>query len=149
MTTIQVKPQDTLSTIAARVFPGQDVTRFREILDQNPDLDVFSDLPENFNLQLPSNEQIQSYAQPVLTKIASSLGGAKGFLGQAEQIISQVSGKLPPELQGYAKEALDFVSEANGIVGQAETVLGEAEAGLRDYGGQATNLIQWLLSGKA
>lgn len=149
MTTITTQPQDSLSTIAARVFPGRDVTRFREILDQNPELDVFSDLPENFNLQLPSTEQIQSYAQPVLTKIASSLGGAKGFLGQAEQMISQVSGKLPPELQGYAKEALQLTAEANGVIGQAESVLGEAEAGLRDYGGQGTNLIQWLLSGKA
>jgi hypothetical protein len=146
---ITVRTADALNLIAARVFPGADVSRFTEILDQNPELDVFSDLAAGTELNLPSTEQIQKYAQPVLGKIASSLGGARGYLGQAEQVINQVSGKLPPELQGYAKEALNLVGEANGVLDQAEGILDQGTEALRDYGGQATNLIQWLLSGKA
>jgi hypothetical protein len=153
MPTETVKPGDALNAIAARIFPGEDVSRFTEILDQieNPDEalnTLFSDLVEGTNLQLPSLEQIESFAQPVLSKVASSLGGAKGVLDQATEIINSVSGKLPPQLQGYAADALNVVGEANGVLSKAESILGEAEGKLRDYGGQATNLVPWLLSGK-
>lgn len=150
---ITVKPGDALNAIAARVFPGEDVNRFTEILDQIDDPDtalttLFGDLAQNSQLQLPSVEQIESFAEPVLTKVASSLGGAKGFLDQATNVITDISGKLPPQLKGYATEALNIVGEANGVLGQAESVLGEAENKLREYGGQGTNLVNWLLAGK-
>lgn len=153
MPTETVKPGDALNAIAARVFPGEDVSRFTEILDQIDDPDqalrtLFGDLVEGTGLQLPSVGQIESFAQPVLTKVASSLGGAKGALDQATQIITDISGKLPPSLQGYTTEALEIVGEVNGVLGQAETILGEAEDKLREYEGQATNLIGWLLSGR-
>lgn len=153
MTTVTAKPGDSLSAIAARIFPGEDVGRFTEILDQIDDpqqalTTLFGDLAEGTKLQLPSTEQIENFAQPVLSKVASSLGGAKGFLDQATEAISSISGKLPPQLQSYASEALQIVGEANGVLGQAESILGEAEDKLRDYAGQATNLIPWLLSGK-
>lgn len=149
MPSITVKPGDALNTIAARVFPGEDVRRFTEILEANPGLDIFGDLTDGITLNLPDVEQIESFAQPVLTKVASSLGGAKGFLDQATGAINSISGKLPPELQGYAKEALAVVGEANGVLGQAETLLGEAQGKLREYGGQGTGLVNWLLSGKS
>lgn len=149
MATATAQNADALNLLAARIFPGADVTRFRELLDANPEIDVFGDLAAGAQLELPSTEQIESYAAPVLGKIASSLGGARGYLGKAEQVITQISGSLPPELQGYAAEALSLVGEANGVLDQAEGVLEQGQGALRDYGGQATNLIQWLLSGKA
>lgn len=150
---ITVKPGDALNAIAARVFPSEDVSRFTEILDQIDDPGqalntLFGDLTQGSSLQLPSVDQIENFAQPVLSKVASSLGGAKGFLDQATEAINSVSGKLPPELQGYAAEALKVVGEANGVLSQAETILGGAEDKLRSYSGQVTNLIPWLLSGK-
>lgn len=152
MSTTTVRPGDTLATVAARVFPGASVQRFSELLDANPDLDIFSDLIEGTELQLPSTEQLESRVQPVLTKIASSLGGAKGYLGQAESVINAVSGVLPESLQGYAKEALNIVNEANGVIGEAETILSDVQStvgGLRGYEGQGVQLVSWLLSGKS
>lgn len=140
-----VRNAETIGMVAARTFPGGDVRRFTEILDQNPDLDVFSDLAAGLNLELPSTEQIQNFAQPVLTQIATSLGGAQGFLGQTSATLNKISGNLPPELQGYAKEVLDLVGDANGVLTEATTALDQASEALRDYGGQGTNLISWLL----
>lgn len=146
--TLTSRPADTLSTIAARVFGG-DVRRFSEILDLNPDLDVFADLPPELELRLPDRAQIENFARPVLTSIASSLGGARGALGQAEEVITQIGGTLPPELQGYTQDALDLVGEANTVLERAETALDEVGDRLRGYDTQATNLVQWLLSGRA
>lgn len=150
MATTTVKPGDTFASIAARIFPNAEVSRFTELLDANPDLDLFSDLIEGTELQLPSTAQIESRVQPVLTKIASSLGGAKGYLGQAESVINAVSGVLPESLQGYAKEALNIVGEANGVIDNAETILGDVQSavgGDRAYGGQGVQLVSWLLNG--
>lgn len=153
MTTTAARPGDTLAAIAARTFPGADVRRFTEILDANPDtLDVFGDLSLGSQITLPSTEQIEQRVQPALTKIASSLGGAKGFLGQAEDVINAVSGVLPSSLQGYAKDALSAVNIANGVIGEAETVLEDVQGavgGARNYGGQGVSLVSWLLSGKS
>lgn len=149
-----IKPGDALNTIAAKVFPGENVSRFTEILDQIDDPEkavqtLLGDLIEGQSLALPSVEQIESFAEPVLQEVAASLGGAKGFLGQLEGTITDISQKLPPELQGYSKEALRLIGEANGVLGKVEGVLGQAKEKLRDYKGQATNLIGWLLSGKS
>jgi phage tail protein X len=153
MDIVTLNPADTLSTLAARIFPGEDVSRFTELLDANPGLDpiaaIFDNLPENLQLNLPSTEQIESFAAPVLTAVSSSLGGAKGFLEQAEQTLTSISGKLPPQLQGYAKEALDLVGEANGVLGEVEGAIASTSDKLREYAGQGTQLIPWLLSGKA
>jgi hypothetical protein len=151
--TITILPADALNLVASRVFPGEDVSRFTEILDQIDDPEealttLFGDLVEGDVLPLPSVQQIESFAQPVLTKISASIGGAKGFLGEAESAITSISGKLPPRLQGYAKEALEVVGELNGVLGDAESLLGDAEDKLREYGGQGTSVVSWLLSGK-
>lgn len=144
--TIITKESDSLNLVAARVFGG-DVSRFGEILDLNPDLDVFADLAPAVPLEIPTQEQIENYAQPVLTRIADSAAGARGFLGTVQQTINQVSGSLPSELQGYASEVLDLVGEANGVLDEAETIIEQATDKLRTYGNQ-TNLISWLLGGK-
>lgn len=146
--TTTIQPHDTINAIAARLFPGGDVRRFREILELNPDLDILSDLPEGIELNIPGIEQLENYAQPVLTRIASSLGGAQGFLNQAETTLQRISGNLPSELQGYSRAALELVGEANNVLNEVETVVEGASDRLRDYGGQGTNLVSWLLSGK-
>ncbi|HEY9750521.1 MAG TPA: hypothetical protein V6C63_17700 [Allocoleopsis sp.] len=156
--TYTTKPGDALNLIAAQIFPGEDVGRFTEILDQIDEPEdaiatLFSELAEGQILQLPSVEQIENFAQPVLSRIADSVGGAKGFLGQVEDTITSISGKLPPQLQGYAKEALELVGEANEVIGDVEGFLDRADeevlGKLRDYGGQPTKLVSWLLGGKA
>ncbi len=147
--TLTVLSGDTLSTIAARVFPGGDVRRFVELAIENPDLNIFEDLPAGLELNLPSTEQIENFARPALFRVATSLGGARGFLGEAEEAIDRFSGQLPPQLQGYAQEALDLVGEANGVLDQAETALDRVEDQVREYAGRGTNLVSWLLSGRS
>lgn len=147
MSTTKVEPGENLSLLASRIFNG-DALRFTELLDLNPDLDVFDDLTQEVELNIPSTEQIFNYAKPALTSVGQALAQVNGFTEQATNAINQVAGQLPPQLQGYAKEALELVGEINGIVGKAQTVLGEAENQLREYEGQAVKLVPWLLGGK-
>lgn len=152
MPTLTVKPGEQLNALAARVFPGQDVSRFVEILDLNESLDVFGDLPQELSVNIPDAEQILQYAQPVLSSVSEAIGGAKGAIAQVTGQIEAISGKLPPQLQGYAKQALEAVGQVNGVIGEAEALLeklpGEATDKLRQYEGEVTRLVPWLLSGK-
>lgn len=152
MPTLTVKPGEQLNALAARVFPGQDVTRFVEILDLNEELDVFGDLPQELSVNIPEPEQILQFAQPVLSEVSEAIGGAKGAIAQVTEQIESVAGKLPPQFQGYAKQALEVVGQVNGVIGEAEALLeklpGEATDKLRQYQGEVTRLVPWLLSGK-
>ncbi len=147
MSTTKVEPGENLSLLASRVFNG-DALRFTEILDLNPDLDVFGELKQELKLNIPSTDQIFNYAQPALTSVGQALQQVNGFADQATNAINQISGKLPPQLQGYAKEAIALVGEINGIAGKAQTVLDGAESKLREYEGQAVKLVPWLLGGR-
>ena len=147
MPSTTVQPGENLALLSARIFNG-DPLRFPEILDLNPNLDVFWDLAQEANIDIPTPDQIFNYAQPALTSIGQALQEVNGFTEQATNAINQVAGQLPPELQGYAKEALDIVGEVNGIVGEAQTVLTNATDQLRQYQGKAVKLVPWLLGGK-
>lgn len=147
MASTKVEPGENLSLLASRVFNG-DVLRFTELLDLNPDLDVFGELQQELNVEIPSTEQIFNYAKPALTSVGQALQQVNGLTSQVSNAIEQFSGQLPPQLQGYAKEALEIVGEINGIAGKAQTVLDGAENKLREYEGQAVKLVPWLLGGK-
>jgi hypothetical protein len=145
--TIQVVRGETLSSLAARVFPNQDVTRFIEILDLNPELNVFDEITEGMSINIPSTDQIFGYADPIFEGIANATQKATGILGDVTEQIQSFSGKLPPELQGYAAEALEVIGEVNGFLGDVETKIEGVSDQLREYKGKATNLVNWLLSG--
>lgn len=147
MPTTKVEPGENLSLLASRVFNG-DVLRFTEILDLNPDLDVFGELTQEIQLNIPSTEQIFNYAKPALTSVGQALQQVNGFTEQATNAINQISGQLPAGLQGYAKEAIALVGEINGIAGKAQTAIDGVEGQLREYEGQAVKLVPWLLGGK-
>lgn len=149
MPTIQTQPGDTLSTLADRTFNG-DVLRFPEILDLNPEFNVFSELPPSANLNIPDPAQILNYAKPALSRVSKAIGGAGRYLSEVERVINQVSGALPPELQGYAQEALGIVGKVNGIVGDVEQTLNNdaLDGQLRHYEGQLVSLVPWLLNGR-
>jgi hypothetical protein len=143
----------TLSEVAEQVLG--DSLRFPEILELNPDLDIFGDLldlDEGMSIDIPDAEQILNFASPVLTEVSSALGGMGRYLEQASSAISSVSSKLPPQLQGYAQEALDTIGKVNGIREDVEQYLEKgkslAENKLREYEGQLVQLVPWLLEGK-
>jgi hypothetical protein len=142
-----VKPGEDLAQLTARLFDG-DPLRFTEVLDLNPDLDVFGDLEQETTLEVPEPSQILRYAQPVFGSVAQALNQVSGITDQVTGAINGVVDALPLELQGYAKEALEFVGEINGVTGQAKTVLEDAQNQLRKYDGQVTKLVPWLLGGK-
>ena len=147
MAIAKVEPGEDLAQLTARLFGG-DPLRFTEVLDLNPDLDVFGDLVQETTLEVPEPSQILRYAQPVFGSVAQALNQVSGIADQVTGAINGVVDALPPELQGYAKEALEFVGEINGVTGQARTVLEDAQNQLRKYDGQVTKLVPWLLGGK-
>lgn len=144
-------PGESLTALSERVFNG-DPLRFTEILELNPNLDVFADLPQELEVNIPDASQILNFAQPALTRISQSLGGAGRFLDQTSAALTQISGNLPPELQGYAQEAIDAIGEINGIREEVEQTIDGAteqiDSRLRSYQGQAVQLVQWLLGGR-
>lgn len=147
MTQLPVNPGESLTALASRVFNG-DSLRFTEILDLNPNLDVFSDLLQETQIQIPDVRQVLNFAKPALSRVSSAIGSAGSILNQAESAIGGLSGKLSPELQGYATQALEQIGELNGILGDVEVAIAGAESGLREYEGQLVQLVPWLLGGK-
>jgi hypothetical protein len=148
MATTIVQPGENLSQLADRIL--DDPLRFTELLDLNPGLDVFGGLTQELSLEIPEASQILNYAAPVFGSVAQALNSADGFLDQVEGVIVNAVDDLPPQpqLQGYAKEALELVGELNGVVGQAQSIVKEGQEKLRQYEGQAVKLVPWLLGGK-
>lgn len=132
-----IEPGETISQLADRIFNG-DVLRFTEMLDLNPDVDIFDELIEGARVEIPDASQILNYAKPQLSAVSETITGAS-------QTVSAVTEKLPPQLQGYAKEAINLLGEINGVVGKAESVLNGAEAQLNKYGDKPVKVVQWLL----
>jgi hypothetical protein len=144
---------ETLSEVADKVFG--DSLRFPEILDMNPNLDVFGDLldlDDGVSIDIPEADQILSFAEPVLSEVSEALGGMGRYLEQASSTITSVSSHLPPQLKGYAQEALDAIGKVNGIKGEVEQYLDKGKSlasdKLREYEGQLVQLVPWLLEGK-
>lgn len=136
--------------VAERVLG--DSLRVEELFDLNPSL-IFED-PENFIgevINVPSEEQILNFAKPQLTKVGAALSGAGDVIDQARSLITDVSGKLPPQFQGYTKEALKQLGKLNGIRENAEQAISEKTLSEllgkigRGGTGTETTLIKWLL----
>lgn len=145
---VRTKPGEDLPALAARVFNG-DVSRFTEILDLNPSLDVFGSLPQELDVNIPQPSQILNFARPALSRVSQSLSGVGRYLSEAEKLLNEAKNVIPEGLQGYASEALDLVGEINGVVGdieqKASTTLDSIDSTLRQYDGQLVQLVPWLL----
>lgn len=139
--TITIQPGETISQLSDRVFNG-DVLRFTELFDLNPDLDVFGELTEGIEIDIPDAAQILNFAKPQLSAVSETITGFSST-------VSTIVEKLPAQLQGYAQEALDLLGEVNGVVGQAESLLGQAEAEINKYGDKPVKVVQWLLGYEA
>ncbi|RCJ20128.1 hypothetical protein A6S26_05250 [Nostoc sp. ATCC 43529] len=137
---IQAKTGDSIATLASEIFNG-DVTRFTELLDLNPDIDVFGELVEGIDLELPDTSQILNYAKPVLSQIGETLDTATNTL-------TTLQTQLPGNLQGYAKDALKLLGDVNGVLGDVETTLNKAEEQISSYDGKPVQLVKWLLGGQ-
>ncbi|MCC5644798.1 hypothetical protein LC607_18000 [Nostoc sp. CHAB 5824] len=131
---------DTIAAIASEIFNG-DVTRFTELLDLNPDIDVFGDLVEGLDLEVPDTSQILNYARPVLSQIGETLDTASNTL-------TTLQTQLPSNLQGYAADALKLLGDVNGVLGDVETTLTKAEEQVSSYDGKPVQLVKWLLGGQ-
>ncbi len=139
--TTTTTPGDSIATLASDIFNG-DVTRFTELLDLNPDIDVFGELTQGINLELPDTSQIFNYAKPVLGQVGETINGVT-------DTISAVQEKLPSQFKGYASEALKLLGEVNGVLGDVESTLNKTEEQLQSYDGEPVKLVRWLLGGQA
>ncbi|MCC5636327.1 hypothetical protein LC593_10745 [Nostoc sp. CHAB 5844] len=131
---------DTIAAIASKIFNG-DVTRFPELLDLNPDIDVFGDLVEGLDLEIPDTSQILNYAKPVLSQIGETIDTATNTL-------TTLQTQLPSNLQGYAADALKLLGDVNGVLGDVETTLAKVEEQASSYDGKPVQLVKWLLGGQ-
>jgi phage tail protein X len=137
MPTLFTKPGDTIASLASDIFDG-DVLRFTEILDLNPNLDVFGELVDGVQIVLPDVQQVFNYAKPKLGAIASTITSAT-------DAISAIQEKLPDKLKGYTSKALELLGEINGVVGEVESTLTKVEEQVGEYSGEPVKLVQWLL----
>ncbi|MBH8566710.1 hypothetical protein I8748_31940 [Nostoc sp. CENA67] len=138
---MQTKTGDTIASLASQIFNG-DVTRFTELLDLNPDIDVFGDLVEGLDLEIPDTSQILNYAKPVLSQIGETLDTATSTL-------TTLQTQLPGNLQGYTADALKLLGDVNGVLGDVETTLNKTEEQISSYDGKPVQLVKWLLGGQA
>ncbi|MDM9583096.1 hypothetical protein [Nostoc sp. GT001] len=136
----KTKSGDTIAAIASQIFNG-DVTRFTELLDLNPDIDVFGELVEGLDLELPDTSQILNYARPVLSQIGETLDTATNTL-------TTLQTQLPSNLQGYAADALKLLGDVNGVLGDVETTLTKTQEQVSSYDGKPVQLVKWLLGGQ-
>lgn len=132
---------DSIATLASDIFNG-DVTRFTELLDLNPDVDVFGELTQGLKIELPDTYIILNYAKPVLSEVGETIKNTTNT-------ISAIQEKLPSQLQGYSKEALKLLGEVNGVLGEVESTLDKANSQLQTYSGEPVKLVRWLLGGQA
>lgn len=139
--TITATPGDSIATLASDIFNG-DVTRFTELLDLNPNIDVFEEITHLISLELPDTSQIFNYAKPVLSQVGETINEVTGT-------ISAVQEKQPQQLKGYASEALKLLGEVNGVLGDVESTLNKTEEQLQSYNGEPVKLVRWLLGGQA
>lgn len=125
-----------------------DPLRVDEILQLNPSK-IFKD-PASFvgeSIKLPSEEQIYDFAKPQLEAVGLALAEASGTISQVRSILSSASDKLPPSLQGYAKEAIGLSDRLNGITDEVEQFISEdsMKGLISKYGATGTTLVRWLL----
>lgn len=139
---ITFAPGQTINEMAAYTFPGEDVTRFKEITDLNPDIyteDYFGVAELNKKpqkIKIPFEADLLRFASPVLDKINTKLSGVKNIAAKLEKI---------PFLKGYSKEAVAAFESGTSKLYSASLKGDAADI----YDDQALpKLIPWLLSGK-
>ena len=138
-----------LNDIAARTFPGQDVTRFNEITKLNPKMNIFSTIKAGTKLLVPGASQALNYAQPIYNSIGQVLAGktiSPSVVIKDAQSLVQALGTVP-ELKGYASAAVADLAKINKVVSSVESVIKSGQNGDR-YKDATVKLIPWLLSGK-
>jgi hypothetical protein len=131
-----VESGENLSALAERVLG--DPLRFPELLELNPNLNVFADLQADIAIITPEIEEVLGVAKPILQGVGSSIRGISGAIQSGD-----VSGAI-----GYAKEAIDQVGKLNGVKEQAESVLSNIGKSTRKYSGASVQLVDWLLENR-
>jgi hypothetical protein len=127
---------ETLASIASK-FLG-DPGRFREIADLNA-IDIFEEALSLSQIQIPTIDELLKPAAPIL----AGLRNVEGWIEKANEI-------LPPEFQGYTKDALKLLGDINGAlddpISTIGDILGRAEGLLGGKDGQMYQVIDWLLT---
>jgi len=148
-TTTIVQQQESLNDVAARIFPGQDVTRFNELLALNPTITPFQAIPAGTVLNTPSPAQTLQYATPVLTSIGKALSGqsltTSVVISDAQSLANAVANI--PALQGYPQAAIAELAKVNNIVTSSNSAINAGQSNTR-YNDPTVKLISWLLSNK-
>lgn len=111
-----------------------DASRWREVADAN-DINPLEQIAAGIDLQIPELNAVTRRVQPVLGKVASGLNSARGVLDKVSSVLGD---SATAEINNVLGEAIEIV----------ETVSGAAqnpESSLRQYGGEAVKLIDWLL----
>ena len=130
-----VEQGESLAALADRVLG--DPTRFGELLDINPNLDVFGDLVAGQLIELPELQQVLNMASPRLGRIAQTLNG--------QQISSTI--EQARQLQGYVSSAIDQLQQINNI-GDAIEIVEDVEAQVRSGARDLVAITPWLLGGR-
>ena len=141
---ITFEPGQTINEMAAYTFPGEDVTRFKEITDLNPDIyteDYFGVAELDLNkkpkkIKIPFEADLLRFASPVLYKINTELSGVKNIAAKLEKI---------PFLKGYSKEAVAAIESGISKI-YSPSLLSDTADMYDDQ--ELPRLIPWLLSGK-
>lgn len=132
---ISIYAEAGINEIAANVFPGENVTRFKEIIDVNPDFDIFGNTAGK-KIKLPEKEEILSFAKPILSEASNIISDAK--------IIAENLDKIPI-LKGYSKKALETITSASSIIkSEPKFIVDNTDKN----NGELAKIIPWLLSGK-
>lgn len=140
----------------------KDPSYFRELCDENG-WNPLGDtpLPVNINAKIPDPLELIPSAKSKLDRAQATVNAVKGRVEQAGRLTGQISGmldkididKLPVQFRGYSRESLEAIKEVNGAIGDISSTLTEtlekadkSIGKVRQYGGQRTRLVDWLLS---
>jgi hypothetical protein len=145
---ITVTTEKGVNDIAAKVFPGENVTRFKEIVDLNPDeygegyfgeaklnLDK-NPKPKAKRIKIPGEREILKFARPLFDKTSTKISGVKNLLVKLDSI---------PALRGFSREAIESLTTATSDL-YSPSLLSDTADIYEDQ--ELPRLIPWLLSGK-
>ncbi|OBQ28990.1 MAG: hypothetical protein AN483_12655 [Aphanizomenon flos-aquae MDT14a] len=141
---ITVTTEKGVNDIAANVFPGENVTRFKEIVDLNPDEygeDYFGKAELKLDqkpkrIKIPFEREILKFARPLFDKTSTKISGAKDLLVKLDSI---------PALRGFSREAIESLTTATSDL-YSPSLLSDTAGIYEDQ--ELPRLIPWLLSGK-
>lgn len=139
----QINSGDTLQTLLTDQLEDIDSynPNWRSIAD-SAGINPLQSMPIGDVVKIPELDQLTQQADSLLGGVSAGLNQTKG---QITEVFKQVSQYLPP---GYAAEAQKLLGEVNGVFGQVESIVGQGKAAIgkaRDYKGEVTKLVDWLL----